>query len=164
MTLSCLASTTQVLPCTPVSNRNPSEIDKYIALKPNHEVVERVPVMGGLTLEVCLCKWWASLGECTVDFEITFHGISATPPLAPPVQLQASPAAVHVHAPLRPETLSVSGKLTHLRKFYRPSKGGAELRALNKERDLLPLGRQIAELELSYSFEQSEKDAVKVLR
>ena len=36
------------------------------------------------------------------------------------------------------------------------------LRALGQERDLLPMGRQISELELTYSFEQSEKEAVKV--
>ena len=229
----------QVLPGTPCSNRNPTELDKYLQLRPNHEVIERVPVLGGLTLELCLCKvlppapyaricdtpkscvgsdlitcfdllpfpcpffpslisllvsphltilcrtsfslsplphhlsisspfvlnsqWWASLGEAVVDVEVTFHGISATPPLAPPVHLQsACPTPVHVNTPLRPETLSVSAKFSTLRKFYRPSKGGAVLRALGQERDLLPMGRQISELELTYSFEQSEKEAVKV--
>jgi len=108
-------------------------------------------------------QWWASLGEAVVDVEVTFHGISATPPLAPPVHIQsACPTPVHVNTPLRPETLSVSAKFSTLRKFYRPSKGGAVLRALGQERDLLPMGRQISELELTYSFEQSEKEAVKV--
>jgi len=148
----------QVVPCTPVSNRNPTELEEYIRIRPNHEVTRRVPVVGGLTLELCLCKWWASLGECTVDVEVTFHSISAA--ATPSLHLHAAPAPLAIHTPLRPEQLTVSGKLNKLRKFYRPT--SASVKALSAERDLLPLGRQVSELELTYSFEQAEKDNVKV--
>ncbi len=46
-------------------------------------------------------------------------------------------------------------------KFFRPNKWS--IRALTAERDLLPLERQINELELTYSFEQTEKDAIKCI-
>ena len=32
---------------------------------------------GGRILELCLAKWWASLGTVQITYTITFHGISS---------------------------------------------------------------------------------------
>ena len=30
---------------------------------------------GGVTLELTLAKWWANLGDITLDYDVTFHGL-----------------------------------------------------------------------------------------
>ena len=30
---------------------------------------------GGVTLELTLAKWWANLGEVSLDYDLTFHGL-----------------------------------------------------------------------------------------
>ncbi|EKX54447.1 tripeptidyl peptidase II [Guillardia theta CCMP2712] len=154
LVLHCL----QVLPSSPVTSRNPSELDKYLRLKPFTNVTERVSVRGGVTLEVCMCKWWASIGEVEVDIEIVFHGVEVSSEVL--AIGSAEPVSLFLSAPLRSETISLSSKLTHLRKLLRPTKSSINVRS--PERDLLPNNRQIYEMELSYSFEQTEKEAVKV--
>lgn len=32
-------------------------------------------VQGGVTLEVVIAKYWANLGELTVDYSVEFHGL-----------------------------------------------------------------------------------------
>jgi tripeptidyl-peptidase-2 len=68
----------QVLPSSPPTGRNPSEIERYIRLKPFHTVSEKMSLVGGVTVELCLCKWWASLGSVVVDVEVEFHGLQAS--------------------------------------------------------------------------------------
>ena len=114
--------------------------------------------VGGLTLELCVCKWWASVGSCQVDIEVTFHGLPLTSRAL--CISSAVPAALELSAPLRPETSAVTCKLTHLQKTLRPS--SHVLRPLAEDRDLLPRGRLIYELQLTYAVEQTEKETVKV--
>ncbi len=147
----------QLVPGVPATGRNNHELEKYIRLKPHHEVVEYAAVKGGVTMEVCLCKFWSSVGSCSMDVEIEFHSVvfGATTLTV----TSAGPEALAISTPLRAESLSVSAKATILRKFYPPSKHS--IRTLDPARYLLPQERQIYELELHYNFEQGEKESVK---
>lgn len=149
----------QVLPSCGATGRNSTEIERYIRLKPFHTVTEKVAVVGGVTVELCLCKWWMSLGGVVVDVDIVFHGLTSS---STSLFIGGhEPAEVEIAAPLRAEDLKVSGKLTTLRKALVPSKH--VFRQTMDARNTLPQDRYIYELELSYSFEQTEKEAVKVL-
>lgn len=33
-------------------------------------------IKGGETLELCTARWWASLGECSIERKVTFHGVT----------------------------------------------------------------------------------------
>jgi tripeptidyl-peptidase II len=147
----------QLLPEVAATGRNPHELDRYIRLKPHHEVVEHLAVRGGVTLEVCLCKFWSSVGSCAADVEVEFHGVALgarTLTVTP-----AGPEPLEIATPLRAETLAVTARATRVRRLLAPTK--AAIRALDPARHLLPRGRQVYELELHYAFEQGEKEAVK---
>ena len=150
----------QVLPSSPPTGRNKTEIESYIRLKPFHTVTKHVSVVGGVTVELCLCKWWASLGCVEVDVDIIFHGLSCS---STALFIGGDePAELDICAPLRAEDLKLSAKVSTLRKALVPCKAPV-LRQTMDARNTLPQQRYIYELELSYAFEQTEKEAVKVL-
>ena len=125
-----------------------------------HTVTKHVSVVGGVTVELCLCKWWASLGCVEVDVDIIFHGLSCS---STALFIGGDePAELDICAPLRAEDLKLSAKVSTLRKALVPSKAPV-LRQTMDARNTLPQQRYIYELELSYAFEQTEKEAVKVL-
>ena len=65
----------------------------------------QISCVGGLTLEICICKWWASLGAAAVDIEVTFHGL---PTSASAICVSSgAPAQLEFGAPLRAETSAV---------------------------------------------------------
>ena len=147
----------QLVPEMAATGRNAHALERYLRLKPHHEVVEHMRVRGGVTMEVCLCKFWSSIGSCVVDVEIEFHGVVLSEKTL--TIASARPEALELFTPLRAESLSVSAKATHVRRFVAPTKH--IIRILDPQRYLLPQGRQVYELELQYAFEQGEKESVK---
>lgn len=46
-----------------------------MTLSDNGEMTQAISVVGGRTLELCITKWWSSLGEVTCTYSLSFHGL-----------------------------------------------------------------------------------------
>lgn len=113
-----------------------------------------ISVAHSRTLELALAQYWRSLGEASYEFELTFHGITASPSTLALVP-GATAARVEAHAPFRGEDLSPSGRLDALHKALRATK--AEIRPLTKARDGLPREQVAHEAVLTYAFEVDDR-------
>jgi len=133
------------------------ELEQYLSLGPEAEVVRSTSVVGGRTLELCLAQYWSSLGRSDVEVELSFHGIV---PDREAIALDGSEVAtrLNVRTPLRRERVGPKGTLTTLRHAVRPKK--ADVHPLDGRRDLLPEERQVYELVLTYEFEMTKADDV----
>ncbi|GAB1601221.1 tripeptidyl-peptidase 2-like [Argonauta hians] len=133
------------------------EFDKLVTLSDQGEFVQSFPVLDGNILEVCLAKWWANLGEVTLDYSITFRGISVD---SKQIVMHAADgiARCNVKATLRHEEICPTVCLKTLAQPLRPAEH--KLRSLNGPRDLLPEGRQIYAVELTYNFHLSKGEEV----
>eukprot|EP00051_Salpingoeca_urceolata_P014677 m.187358 g.187358 ORF g.187358 m.187358 type:complete len:1260 (+) comp18155_c0_seq12:47-3826(+) len=116
-----------------------------------------VPLHGEATVEFCLAQWWSSLDSSTIDFEVEFSGV-----VSHDVDMHAvdNVARMDVVAPIRPETLAPSAKLTTWTRVVMPSMPGS-VNPLPDNRDLLPDGRRIYELILEYKFTQKDKAEIR---
>jgi tripeptidyl-peptidase-2 len=105
-----------------------------------------------LVLEAVIAKWWASLGEVSVDYTISFYGLR---PELPQVTMHGADGILHleVKSNLRHEELSPIVQLKTQVQVLRPSE--AKVCALGA-RDVIPPARQIYELQLSYNFHISK--------
>jgi tripeptidyl-peptidase-2 len=145
-----MLQTVQLLPGASYSD---NALDQRITLGPAAQEVRSFKVVGGRTLELCLAQFWSSLGATELEAELTFHGLV---PDREEIALAGGELAtrVYVSAPLRRERLGPKGSFDTLRQTLRPTK--ADLRPLSGERDLLPEGRQIRELVLTYDIRMEE--------
>ncbi|HMB71155.1 MAG TPA: tripeptidyl peptidase II, partial [bacterium] len=134
-----------------------SESQLYAWVAPGEDVVRSIPVLGGRTLEVTVAHYWSSLGQAEFEWDITFHGLVPTDRNlfldgAHPSRRTA------VTATLRDEVIEPEAKLTRRRITLRPADW--ELRPLPGDRDLLPEGKRIHELVLTYEFEREKAGRV----
>lgn len=62
-------------------------------------------MQGGLVLEVVVAKYWANLGEVTLDYSIAFHGVK---PESPSITMQGADGilSVELRSGLRSEEIA----------------------------------------------------------
>eukprot|EP00058_Branchiostoma_floridae_P017807 XP_002603296.1 hypothetical protein BRAFLDRAFT_119705 [Branchiostoma floridae] len=125
---------------------------KFFNLTELGEVSYTCPVLEGVTVEVCLARWWASLGEVNVNYNVTFHGLQ---PSVTTLNLHAADGItrVDVKSPLKHEDVQPSIKLEHGVCPIRPSE--FKIRPLG-DRDVLPPNRPSYELVLTYNYHQTK--------
>ena len=141
----------------PERSHQASGTRQYIWMDPLEEQVRSFAVEGGATLELCVAQYWSSLGEGTCELELTFHGIE--PENRTLLVDSAQPATrVEIRAPIRAERVAPRASLDVLRRTLRPV--DSEVRPTGSVRDLLPKGRQVYELILTYEFEMEEPGQV----
>jgi tripeptidyl-peptidase-2 len=122
------------------------------------------PVVGGVTMELCLAQFWSTLDASTVNVEISFHSIlaSTTSTIQPSFgigsaaggELLLSTASsgvsrLDVYCPIRREEIAPKITLNTLRSVVKSSDQSI---APLKSRDLLPDGKQLHELILTFTF------------
>ncbi|KAJ7392828.1 tripeptidyl-peptidase II Tpp2 [Desmophyllum pertusum] len=140
---------------SPLSSFKEHEFFQFYTLTPLGEKTLSFAVKGGETLELCTARWWANLGECAIKRSVTFHGVR---PSEKSITLQTSKVCrVDVKPALREEELLPAVSLKTHAQPVRPSE--FKISALGL-RDVLPNGRQIYALTLTYNFHQSKAGEV----
>ncbi|XP_035827746.1 tripeptidyl-peptidase 2 [Aplysia californica] len=125
------------------------EFSKFVTISDRGEGTYAFPVIGDITLEVCIAKWWASLGDVLLDYTVTFYGAQLTTD-SPTVHGGEGIARFDVISPIKTEDLAPSLTLKTAIFPLRPS--DYKIKAMSKERDQLKDGRQIHAIELTYNF------------
>ncbi|KAI8836057.1 subtilase family-domain-containing protein [Chytriomyces cf. hyalinus JEL632] len=130
------------------------------------------PVAPGFTAELAMCQYCTALGKTTVSVDVEFHGIQVTASSIAEGSFgtkssgdllflnsaNAGLTRIDIHSHLRKENVAaVSVSLDKVQKSLRPTE--ATISPL-KERDLLPDGRQLYQLVLSYTLKVSEEGNV----
>jgi len=133
-----------------------NEHRQYVTLRPLDETTIRVKVLEGKTLELCLARWWNNIGDSCLVFNLSFHGLE---PSSKEIFLNGCEGLkrVDVTCALSPEDVLPVATLTHYVLPLSPKE--SKLRPLGT-RDLIPGGRQIYELVLTYSFVLSKEAEV----
>ncbi|RUP47401.1 hypothetical protein BC936DRAFT_145776 [Jimgerdemannia flammicorona] len=117
----------------------------------------RLAVKSGLTIEFALAQFWSSLGNHVVDLEVSFHGIQLAGSVADAggaIYLGTLTRLDIVASIRREDEVNPRVSFDTLRKFIRPTE--VTLRPLSAHRDVLPDGRQIYGLHLTYPFRVSD--------
>lgn len=151
--------TLQLLPHTPYRDE---EKQKYFSLTPGQVVVTSIPVHGGVTCELALARYWSTIGDTTIDLDVTFHGVLPNPGQLT-ITAGGGGAKVFLQNYLEEQvTLNPEVKLTTWKTSILPSSHG-QISPLG-ERDIFPVyqnkaareGKQIYQILLTYQFEQKE--------
>lgn len=116
-------------------------------------------VIPGRTVEVCLAQYWSSLGDCTLEYEVTFRGVSVDSPVV--LGPGAMTAPCRVRSNLADEVLEMSASLDTAQQVLFPA--STQIETLSTERDLLFDEEIASQLTLSYEFHQASSGSVKVL-
>jgi len=121
---------------------------KVIGITSQSEVTRGFPVRGGLVLEVVVAKYWANLGEMTLDYSVEFHGVK---PERSVITMHGADGilSLELRSGLRREKISPAITLKNTVQVLRP--GESKIIPL-LTRDVIPPSRQIYELQLTYSF------------
>lgn len=152
---------TQLLPHTRYSDSEGHR--SYTQLPPHGDHLVAFSVAAGGTLELTLAQFWSSLGGVTLEVDLTFHGVLVEPAVGGAgggsgggsgvvvIDGASGAAKIHLRAPLRRERMKPTAKLDVVRLPLRPA-ADAELAPLSGPRDVLPGGRTIHKLVLTYKL------------
>eukprot|EP00112_Aurelia_sp_Birch-Aquarium-sp1_P025902 Seg888.11 transcript_id=Seg888.11/GoldUCD/mRNA.D3Y31 product="Tripeptidyl-peptidase 2" protein_id=Seg888.11/GoldUCD/D3Y31 len=124
------------------------DLREYVTLRPLNTTKLYMKVLGGKTMEFCVARWWNNIGESNLSFKLTFHGLE---PSCKRIFLNGCEGftKVDIACSVSPEDIHPSATLTHYVLPLTPK--DSKLRPLGS-RDLLPGGKQIYELVLTYNF------------
>ncbi|KAK2181249.1 hypothetical protein NP493_405g05002 [Ridgeia piscesae] len=134
------------------------QFEKYLTLTENGDSTPQTfPVIGGLTLEFTIAKWWANLGDVCIDYDIEFHGLK---PYSSNISMHAAEGIlrVNVRSTLKYEEILPSVCLKTLVQPLRPIE--YKIRCLSAERDSMPNNRQVYALETTFTFQQNKSGEV----
>ncbi|XP_014663971.1 PREDICTED: tripeptidyl-peptidase 2-like [Priapulus caudatus] len=147
----------------PQTTHKDNEFYKFVNLSDLGETTQSFNVRGGSTLELCISKWWASIGCVEVDYTLSFSGLQVA---SREINMKKRSfiqhaaegiARIDVRSTLKYEEISPSIVLKTLVQVLRPTE--SKWHALSS-RDLLPEGRQIYEYVLTYQFHLSKNGEV----
>lgn len=147
----------------PQTRYGDSEHRAFVQLPPRGENTATFAVAQGTTLELTVAQFWSSLGTSTLDMELTFHGVEVSAinstngtTTSSGVVLDGSggPVKILARAPLMREKIKPVAKLDVLRIPLRPT--DSTLAPLKAPRDVLPQGRTIHRLVLTYKLSLTE--------
>ncbi|KAK6617784.1 hypothetical protein RUM43_014012 [Polyplax serrata] len=129
------------------------EFHRMFNVNSNAEIVHSFPCKGGAVLEVTVAKYWASLGDITMDYSVEFHGVK---PDNPAITMQGADGlhTIELSSGVRLEEVSPVITLKNLVTIYRPS--DSKIHPLCSLRDVIPPSRQIYEIILTYNFHLSK--------
>ncbi|GFY42745.1 tripeptidyl-peptidase 2 [Trichonephila inaurata madagascariensis] len=124
------------------------EYYKIFRLGPKEESFCVFSVKEKLVLEVVISQWWTSLESVTVNYTISFRGLR---PDTPGISMHGADGIcrVDVHSSVAYEDMLPSAILKTLILVLRPTEH--KVKPL-KSRDIIPDGRQIYEIQLTYVF------------
>ncbi|XP_026317866.1 tripeptidyl-peptidase 2 isoform X2 [Hyposmocoma kahamanoa] len=124
------------------------ETQKLLNVNAEAPTVLPFQITGGVTLEVVIAKYWANLGDLTVDYSIEFHGLK--PDCGAKLVMSAADGIRSVLLrSLRLQDVAPSAQLKYAEPVVRPSE--SKLAPLTP-RDVIPPARQIYQLLNTYNF------------
>ncbi|XP_015173140.1 PREDICTED: tripeptidyl-peptidase 2 isoform X4 [Polistes dominula] len=132
------------------------ELNKMIGVTPQSECVQPFAVEGGLIVEVVLAKYWANLGDVSIDYTIEFHGLRI---INGNLTMQSGDGInrLELRSSMRIEEVVPCVTLKSSVQILKPSDSKIlPLRA----RDVIPPARQIYELQLTYTFHSAKATEV----
>eukprot|EP00795_Rhopilema_esculentum_P016379 gene16379-7781_t len=133
-----------------------NDMREYVTLKPLNTSRLYVKVLGGYTLELCVARWWNNIGTSNLLYSVEFHGLE---PNCKQIFLNGCEGLTRVDVTCQSmaEDILPVATLTHYVLPLTPK--DSKLRPLGA-RDLIPGGKQIYELVLTYNFTLSKEAEV----
>ncbi|KAL4219860.1 tripeptidyl-peptidase II Tpp2 [Mactra antiquata] len=133
------------------------EFEKFVNISDQGETMHAFPVVGDRTVELCIAKWWANIGDVTLDYSITFHGVSCS---SNTVVMHGGEGVTRfeLRSTLKTEDISPCVTFKTVTQPLRPVEN--KIKCLMGPRDQLPEGRQIYGLELKYTFNVAKTSEV----
>uniref|UniRef100_A0A1B6LQD6 Tripeptidyl-peptidase 2 n=1 Tax=Graphocephala atropunctata TaxID=36148 RepID=A0A1B6LQD6_9HEMI len=128
------------------------EFHKMVNVSAQSEAVVSFQVKGGVVLEVVIAKYWANLGSMNLNYKVEMHGCRPDSPVVTMVHADGI-HGLELYSGLQSEEVSPNIQIKSSVSALRPTE--AKVLALDK-RDVIPPGRQIYQLLLTYTFHLSK--------
>lgn len=130
-----------------------------LSLIPGEELVKRIPVVAGRTLEVCVAQYWSSLGETTLQLDVVFDGVATA---SEQVVLSAAEPVVPIDLlnAFRFNRLEPKGAVSTWNRRLLPVRNVTQL--LSRERHELWNHQQQWQLVLDYEFELDSNKTIQL--